>query len=190
MPERPCQQERMQQIRINVRVTYTTFDIKKSTSSGARHTSVRATVGSSPALAYPLSMATASINSCFRPIVLSVLTALAVCLPTSLAAAQGLAGVKTTKILVEQAQERALPLEERAQLTYDAYMLGPGDGLAIEVLDLPELSGRFSIGPDGTIHLPRLRSLYVEGLTIEELRQYLTQQFTTYVLDPQFTYGL
>ena len=61
----------------------------------------------------------------------------------------------------------------------------PGDGLQIELLDLPELSGRFSIGPDGTLYLPRLRALYVEGLTIEELRGFLTQQFKTYVRDPQ-----
>ena len=46
--------------------------------------------------------------------------------------------------------EQPLPLERRAQFNYDAYILGPGDGLQIELLDLPELSGRFSIGPDGT----------------------------------------
>ena len=82
-------------------------------------------------------------------------------------------------------QLQPFPLEQRAQVTYDAYILGPGDGLQIELLDLPELSGTFSIGPDGTLYLPRLRALYVEGLTVEELRDFLTQQFSTYVLDPQ-----
>ena len=82
-------------------------------------------------------------------------------------------------------QQQPLPLEQRAQITYDAYILGPGDGLQIELLDLPELSGRFSIGLDGTLYLPRLRALYVEGLTVEELRYFLTQQFRTYVRDPQ-----
>ena len=46
-----------------------------------------------------------------------------------------------------------------------------------ELLDLPELSGEFTIGPDGTLYLPRLRALQVEGLTIEELRLFLTEQF-------------
>ncbi len=82
-------------------------------------------------------------------------------------------------------QEQPLPLEQRAQISYDAYILGPGDGLQIELLDLPELSGTFSIGPDGTLYLPRLRALYVEGLTVEELRYFLTEQFRTYVRDPQ-----
>ncbi len=82
-------------------------------------------------------------------------------------------------------QEKPLPLKKRAEISYDAYILGPGDGVQIELLDLPELSGKFSIGPDGTLYLPRLRALYVEGLTVEELRYFLTQQFRTYVRDPQ-----
>ena len=91
--------------------------------------------------------------------------------------------IEVEETVVEQAQP--LPLEQRSQITYDAYILGPGDGLQIELLDLPELSGRFSIGPDGTLYLPRLRALYVEGLTVEELRYFLTEQFGTYVRDPQ-----
>ena len=54
--------------------------------------------------------------------------------------------------------------------TVKMYILGPGDGIQIELLNIPELSGKFDIGPDGTVYLPRLRSLYVEGLTLEELR--------------------
>ena len=78
-----------------------------------------------------------------------------------------------------------LALEQRARNSYDAYILGPGDGLAIELVDLPELSGKFLIGPDGTLYLPRLRALYVEGLTVDELQAFLTEQFRTYVVDPQ-----
>ena len=68
----------------------------------------------------------------------------------------------------EQAQ--LLPLEQRAQVTCDAYMLGQRDSIQIEVLDLPELCGIFSIDPDGTMHLPQQRALYVARVTIEELR--------------------
>ena len=67
----------------------------------------------------------------------------------------------------------------------DAYILGPGDAVVVELLQVPEYSGVFTIGPDGTLYLPRLRSIFVEGLTIEELRNSLTQQFSTYVRDPQ-----
>ena len=68
----------------------------------------------------------------------------------------------------------AVTSPQRSSVTYESYILGPGDSLQIELLDIPELSGTFSIGPDGTIYLPRLRALYVEGLTVEELRYFLT----------------
>lgn len=77
------------------------------------------------------------------------------------------------------------PSPQRARIIYDSYILGPGDSLQIELLDIPELSGTFSIGPDGTLYLPRLRALYVEGLTVEELRWFLTQQFRAYVKSPE-----
>ena len=77
-----------------------------------------------------------------------------------------------------------LLLEQRTR-TQNAYILGPGDGLEIELVDIPELSGQYSIGPDGILHLPRLRSLYVEGLTVDELQAFLTKEFQTYVIDPQ-----
>ena len=116
---------------------------------------------------------------------LSAMAGLAIGLQAPLLAAENLTEVQSTKTVVKQAKEQPLPLKQRAQITYDAYILGPGDGLLIELLDLPELSGQFSIGPDGTLYLPRLRALYVEGLTVEELRSFLTQQFSTYVRDPQ-----
>jgi len=83
-------------------------------------------------------------------------------------------------------QSAALPSSSsQARLNYSAYILGPGDVLQVEILNVPELSGTFSIGPDGTLYLPRLRALYVEGLTVEELSYFLAQQFKTYVKNPQ-----
>ena len=97
--------------------------------------------------------------------------------------AQQFIEVKEKETVIEKVQP--LPLEQRAQVTYDTYILGPGDRLEIELLDLPELSGSFSIGPDGILYLPRLRALQVEGLTIEELRLFLTEQFSPYVIQPE-----
>ena len=77
-----------------------------------------------------------------------------------------------------------LKTEQRLNVRYNTYILGPGDELLIELLDLPELSGTFMIGADGTLYLPRLRALQVEGLTIEELRLFLTDQFRPYVRQP------
>jgi len=85
-----------------------------------------------------------------------------------------------------QAPNKAAPADKPAlRATYDAYLIGPGDAMEVELQDIPEYSGVFSIGPDGTMYLPRLRGLYVEGLTVEELRYFLTQQFKAYVRNPQ-----
>ena len=130
-------------------------------------------------------MIKALILTCCRGTGLSTLVGLSLCLLSPLVVAQSLTEADTTKTVVKQDLTKAVRVEQRNQATYDTYILGPGDGLEIELLDLPELSGQFSIGPDGTLYLPRLRSLYVEGLTVEELRHSLTQQFSTYVLDPQ-----
>jgi len=102
------------------------------------------------------------------------------CLATLSLAALPLAGWAQTKPQPKPATP-AQPLRP----SYDAYILGPGDSLEVELLNIPELSGRFSIGPDGTLVLPRLRALYVEGLTAEELRYFLTEQFKAYVKSPQ-----
>lgn len=100
--------------------------------------------------------------------------------PLMVCAQQPLGVEKTPK---EQTQH--LHREQRAQVTYDTYILGPGDSIQIEILDLPELSGIHTIGPDGIVHLPRLNGVYIDGLTIEELRLFLTEQFQYYVLEPQ-----
>ena len=90
---------------------------------------------------------------------------------------------KTTKLspLLPAGSE---PLTHTSKIQ-SSYLLGPGDSVLIELLDIPEYSGVFTIGPDGSLYLPRLRSLLAEGLTVQELRSLLTKQFSTYVLDPQ-----
>ena len=116
---------------------------------------------------------------------LSAWAGLALCLQAPIVGAQSLKSGHTNDDLTGISRTHVAPRRQRAQSTYDPYILGPGDGLQIELLDLPELSGYFSIGPDGTLYLPRLRSLYVEGLTVEELRLSLTKLFSAYVLDPE-----
>jgi len=79
----------------------------------------------------------------------------------------------------------AIQPQRQLRVVYDSYILGPGDAVQVELLDVPEYSGVFAIGPDGALYLPRLRALYVEGLTVEELRYFLTEQFKIYVRKPE-----
>ena len=113
-----------------------------------------------------------------RTFVLKAAACLAVTLQTSQGVAQGKA------IDPPKSNPKADQLIREAPVQ-DAYILGPGDAVLIELLDIPEYSGIFNIGPDGTLYVPRLRSLTVEGLTVEELRYLLTQKFNKYVHEPQ-----
>ena len=78
----------------------------------------------------------------------------------------------------------------------DAYRIGPGDSLYITVWEHPELTspagsqqqtganGRM-VRPDGTLFYPYVGLLKASGLTVEELRQAITDRLTKYVEKPQ-----
>ena len=50
----------------------------------------------------------------------------------------------------------------------DAYTLGPGDRLRIDVLKLPQFSGEFQVLADGSLTLPQIGSIPVTGMTLKE----------------------
>jgi polysaccharide biosynthesis/export protein len=53
------------------------------------------------------------------------------------------------------------------------YRVGPGDAVEISVLGVPDLQRRMLVEPDGTISLPVVGSLAVQGLTSVELRAHV-----------------
>ena len=59
----------------------------------------------------------------------------------------------------------------------EAYRLGPGDELTIDVWGHPELSGKHQIGPDGRITLPVAGDLRIIDLTREESSEAINQAF-------------
>lgn len=56
----------------------------------------------------------------------------------------------------------------------DAYILGPGDSIGLQIFDAPELSGTFEVLNDGTVPLPLVGSVRVEGLTLSQAQQWFT----------------
>ncbi|XGV94376.1 MAG: SLBB domain-containing protein (plasmid) [Leptolyngbya sp. BL-A-14] len=53
-------------------------------------------------------------------------------------------------------------------LQEDAYTLGPGDRVRIEVLKLTQFSGEFQVLADGSLNLPQIGSIPVTGMTLKE----------------------
>jgi polysaccharide export outer membrane protein len=58
----------------------------------------------------------------------------------------------------------------------DHYSVGCPDVLAVEVLNRPDLSGKYAVGPDGRIEMARLGRPRVDGLTPSAIAQLLAKQ--------------
>ena len=65
-------------------------------------------------------------------------------------------------------------------------MLGSGDKLFIEFIDISEFSQIYSIDPTGTIYLPEINNIKVEGLSIEGLKTRLKREYSEIINSPEF----
>jgi polysaccharide biosynthesis/export protein len=61
-------------------------------------------------------------------------------------------------------------------LADDNYMIGKGDVVEINVVNLPALHHRLMVGPDGKIALPPLGTLVAAGLTTDQLQSAMQKQ--------------
>ncbi|NER36990.1 MAG: hypothetical protein F6J93_23980 [Oscillatoria sp. SIO1A7] len=64
------------------------------------------------------------------------------------------------------------------------YRLGPGDGIFVEVQRFPNLGFNGAINPEGSIVMPLLGALTIEGLTLEEARVLIQSRLNVFVQDP------
>jgi len=71
------------------------------------------------------------------------------------------------------------------QKNIEEYIIGPGDGLFIIVSRaLPELNSYNEVDGEGNVYLPRLKRIFVNGLTIPELNKLLNESYKKYVKNP------
>ena len=67
----------------------------------------------------------------------------------------------------------------------DAYILGPGDSLALRFLAASELSGPITLLSDGTSSLPLLGNVRLTGLTLSQASQWLETLYKRQLLRPE-----
>ncbi len=68
----------------------------------------------------------------------------------------------------------------------DIDLIHAGDKLRVEVFREPDLTGLFLVDSMGKINYPLLGEIYVEGLSLEELKAFLTENLgTDYIVNPQ-----
>ncbi|MGA1262987.1 MAG: polysaccharide biosynthesis/export family protein [Prochlorothrix sp.] len=70
------------------------------------------------------------------------------------------------------------------------YLLGVGDTLSISVIGYSEFTSQQPILPDGTINLPLIGPLYIQGQTLEELKQTLQTALRVYLVNPVVSLSL
>lgn len=95
--------------------------------------------------------------------------------------------------------ERRFELDRQPELEADGepdaekfrrYRLGSGDTILILVQRFPELGFQGIINPEGTIVLPLLGTLRLEGLTLAEAQDLIRGSLDRFIIDPDVTLSL
>ncbi|NEO97633.1 MAG: polysaccharide export protein [Symploca sp. SIO2E9] len=71
-----------------------------------------------------------------------------------------------------------------------AYTLGAGDRVRIDIFNVPEYSGEFQVLVDGTLNLPVVGSVLVQGKSLEEASGIVSAEYVRYVKRPIVTLSL
>lgn len=96
----------------------------------------------------------------------------------------------------QPAEQAATVPQELLSYQPESYRIGPGDMLYITVWDHPELTAPAGsqqqtsansrlVRSDGTLFYPYVGTIKAEGMTVDELRQAITERLTKYVTKPQ-----
>src|SRR4028119_1295270 len=71
-----------------------------------------------------------------------------------------------------------------------AYTLGPGDRIGLEIFGVPEFSREYQVLVDGTLNLPIIRSVSIQGLTLQEAANVITRRYEPFINVPVVTVTL
>ncbi|MEO1393945.1 MAG: polysaccharide biosynthesis/export family protein [Cyanobacteria bacterium J06634_5] len=72
----------------------------------------------------------------------------------------------------------------KAPTLSNGYVLAYGDRLYLEVFGLPDYAGEFEVLADGSVRLPMVGQVRVQGLTLEQAQAAVTQAYGRYIRQP------
>ncbi|EDX70598.1 Polysaccharide biosynthesis/export protein [Coleofasciculus chthonoplastes PCC 7420] len=107
-----------------------------------------------------------------------------------------LALMVTNSAMPSQAQLPILPENQPVGTTISLtppisdYTLGGGDRIYVEVFKLPDLSGDYQLPPDGALTLPLIGYVSLQGLTLTEANQLLSNRYAQVLKRPTVTVTL
>ena len=76
------------------------------------------------------------------------------------------------------------PVNSTTHHTETPYILGPGDTIQMDLFRLPQYSGEFEVLVDGSLNLPLVGNISVEGLTVDAASAAISQQYSQYLRRP------
>lgn len=83
------------------------------------------------------------------------------------------------------------PIGNSGSLTQEAaYTLGSGDRIALDIFGVPEFSKEYQVLVDGTLNLPIIRSVLIQGLTLQEAANVITKRYEPFINVPVVTVTL
>ncbi len=71
-----------------------------------------------------------------------------------------------------------------AQLDLPKYLLGPGDVILVKIYNFEKQISKVTIMPDGSINLPRINSIYINNLTLDEANKLVTKSYKNIIRNP------
>ncbi|MGB7204833.1 MAG: polysaccharide biosynthesis/export family protein [Anderseniella sp.] len=78
------------------------------------------------------------------------------------------------------------PAAPSAPVSTDAYQLGAGDKVSVNVFGENELSGEFLVGDDGRVDLPLIGAVAAQGQTVSQFQDAVVQRYSSgYLKDPK-----
>ncbi len=72
---------------------------------------------------------------------------------------------------------------DRTQLQ-EAYTLGPGDRVQVDIFNVPEYSREYQILVDGSLNLSLVGSVYVQGMDLQQAAIAIGKEYATYIQRP------
>ena len=93
----------------------------------------------------------------------------------------------SSKEIIKPINKKEIPLNYLNYINDDQYILGKGDSIAILFNNNEIKDKTFTIDSNGTIFTKRLRRIYIEGLTINELTSLLNRKYQEFFIEPNIS---
>ncbi|NWF62107.1 MAG: SLBB domain-containing protein [Fischerella sp.] len=82
------------------------------------------------------------------------------------------------------------PVPQATQQIDTGYTLGGGDRVRVNVFEVPEYTGEYTVPPGGAINLPLIGSVTVQGLTTEQAADEIAQRYSRFLKRPLISVNL